>query len=981
MEFSISSWIQDDGLPQNSVNAIIQTRDRYLWLATFGGLVRFDGVTFTQYNRFNSPGMLSDRVLNLYEDKQNKLWIGTEQGLVCYDQGAGKRAGLFKTYTMEHGLKNNIVIFATQDSKGNIWVVTAGNIFHKMVNDNFEQQLPTDSESLKIRAAKGEGEYLYYDDKYIIWLVDGKLTRYINIGDFTTESLWDVKEDRNHNLFIATNGDGIFILDPRRPEKIQSLNTSNGLLSDYVRKIMFDNSGNLWAVGSGGINRIDLTDRFRIYNAVSKEQIKGAVFCVLQDNEENYWFGTETEGLFMLEKAIIKTYGEKHGIKNEILLSLFNKKDGTLLVATNCGGIYEFNNGTAEFSYLNKYLINTCVWSIIEDSRNRIWIGAQDLISVEGKKATYYSKKDGFNGLSIFAIYEDRNGMIWVGTGEGLFKYNNDKFIQYTKKDGLTANEIRSIYQDKKGNLWIGTINGLNLMRDGKIIGYPVIADAQSNYIRAIHEDEDGVMWFGSYGGGLIRFKNNQFTVFTTKDGLFDNIVSHIVEDQFGYFWMGCNRGISRVSRNMLNKYAEGETEFLGVMSYGKQDGMESAETNGGFQPHAVLNNKGMIYFPTVKGLVEINPADVKENIYIPPVFIEKFIISGKERPEFLLHGNDDSFKIIKQIPYDSSDIQIEYTALRFSDSKNVKFKYMLEGFDEDWNDAGTIRFANYRRLPPGEYIFRVIARNKAGMWNQEAASLAFMVVPPFWMTWWFQSMVLMLFIAVGPIIYLNRISKLKKEQLRQQDFSRQLIESQETERKRIAVELHDGLGQNLLIIKSKLGSGLNSMENGQASVKIKEAEEFVVKSIQEVRYISKNLSPHLLDQLGLTSAIETMIENVEESSGIEFNFSSDNIDKLFDEKTEVSIYRIVQESINNIIKHSGAKKVEIKISNSADETILSVKDDGKGFDREKESIKRGFGLAGIKERASILGGKLILNSELNKGTELKVIFPADKRL
>lgn len=573
-------------------------------------------------------------------------------------------------------------------------------------------------------------------------------------------------------------------------------------------------------------------------------------------------------------------------------------------------------------------------------------------------------------------MYEDDEQNIWVGCDEGLFKFTDDKFVKYTVANGLTNNRVCSLLKDKQGNLWIGTIDGLNIMREGKISRYPLIPTIRSNYIRSLYEDSEGVLWIGTYGSGLIRIKNGKQFLFNTQNGLYDNVVSQIVEDKYGHFWCGSNRGITRMNRHELNQFAEGKTASFTSITYGKMDGMLSAETNGGFQPNAILHTNGRIYFPTIRGLVEIDPSKLRRTAHTPMVHIENIIIEGRNVPEVIARDNGIQQQYEQVFPYDSSNIEIDFTALSFSDPQGISFKYKLIGLEENWIDAGNKRSVHFLRLQPGRYTFKVIAGSKEGVWNYNGATVSFVIAPPFWDTWWFRGFLILFFVVAGPIIYLIRVSGLKKERLRQQEFSGKLIESQEAERKRIAGELHDGLGQNLLVIKSRLNSALTIESADEVKNRISETESFVTNSIREVRAISRDLSPYLIDQLGLTAAIENMVSTVSDSTGIKIEAHFDNIDGLFNERPETGIYRIVQEALNNIIKHSGASEAGIKIVKESNRVVLSIKDNGRGFYPEDEQVQRGFGIAGIKERTRILNGELTINSEVHSGTELIIRIP-----
>jgi signal transduction histidine kinase len=316
--------------------------------------------------------------------------------------------------------------------------------------------------------------------------------------------------------------------------------------------------------------------------------------------------------------------------------------------------------------------------------------------------------------------------------------------------------------------------------------------------------------------------------------------------------------------------------------------------------------------------------------------------------------------------------VEIHYAGLSFLNPELVKFKYRLEGFDENWIDAGTRRTAYFTHLPPGEYAFRVAAANREGIWNETGTIVKIKVIPSFWQTRWFLTLFIASAVAAGFLIYYFRVSALKRQHAAQEAFSRRLIESQEAERKRIASELHDGLGQSLVVIKNRALIGLNSPENHERMVsQVEEIAEAASAAIGEVRDIARNLHPHQLDHLGLKTALETMIRSVESSSKIEFSSDIDKTDGKISKEAEINLYRVVQESLSNIVKHSEAGEARVSLKINGQVLTLTIDDNGKGFEQGAEKRSGGLGLVGIGERAKILGARYEIRSAPEKGTNI----------
>jgi len=457
------------------------------------------------------------------------------------------------------------------------------------------------------------------------------------------------------------------------------------------------------------------------------------------------------------------------------------------------------------------------------------------------------------------------------------------------------------------------------------------------------------------------------------RDGLFNNGAFQILEDARGNLWMSCNRGIYRVSKQELNDFAEGRRSTIVSVAYGKVDGMSNVECNGGLWPAGVKARDGKLWFPTQEGVAVIDPAAVSYNPQPPPVVIESLL---EDRTPVSLTGPP-------RVPPHAENLEIEYTAPSFIKPEQIHFKYKLEGLDSNWIDAGARRVAYYSHLPTGRYTFHVIAGNSDGVWNNEGKTLAITVLAPFYETWWFEMLAMLGAGLLVAIAWKYRVSQLQREQAVQQAFSRQLIASQEAERKRIAAEMHDSLGQRLVVIKNLalflLRSKKNAVVDEADAQTIGEISDEASSAIEETREISYNLRPFQLDRLGLTKAIEGMVRTSGTASGIKFSSELDNIDDLFPEDLRINFYRIVQESLGNIMKHAQATEAQVRVKRSKESVMLTIEDNGRGFmpdGRASQPAHTGFGMTGMAERAHLLGGEFKVRSVQGHGTIVTVEIP-----
>jgi signal transduction histidine kinase len=397
---------------------------------------------------------------------------------------------------------------------------------------------------------------------------------------------------------------------------------------------------------------------------------------------------------------------------------------------------------------------------------------------------------------------------------------------------------------------------------------------------------------------------------------------------------------------------------------------MNSAETNGGFHPSIQKDSLGRIYFPTVAGVAVVDPKLVDLNEVPPPVYIEGLRTDEGELP----------FNSSIELSHNTPFLEINYTAVSFTDPGKVQFKYIMRGYDDTWIEVGTQRSALYSKIPPGEYTFQVLAVNEDGVWNAEGASLGIVVVPPFWQTNWFYTLSAFFIIGLGGFIYYQKVQQLKKDNERKQRFTERLIESEEQERQRIARELHDSLGQQILVIKNRaeLAQKFVGMPD-KLDEQLSEILESAVTSIADVRTISHGLMPVHLENFGLTEAINNLYTEIQETTSIDWSFHVDRIDHVITEEKEINFFRIIQEGINNIVKHSKASEAYIIIRKHKSGIKARLWDNGIGFDVKNKMEKGGLGLSGMKERIKILNGTIDVQSSREEGTSITIEIPVEE--
>lgn len=966
-QFRFDSWTTDNGLPQVSVNDTLQTRDGFLWFTTYGGLVRYDGLRFQVFNTGNTKGLRTGRLGVLFEDREGNLWISTEgQGLIRY------KDGIFRTYTTEDGLADNQVARVEGDANGDL-LLEVGNRLWQWKSETFAPYSPAAGEPVKRIMQRMPGG--------AIWYVDGSHLRKFEHGRVTIDVVPGIQvlrafEDSQGRVWIAANNSqGLFML---KDGKLTSYGAKDGYFDQRYGMVIEDRQGRLWFSSASGLTlfKDGKFSRFTEENGLAR----GGVIQIYQDREGTLWVGS-TGGLSRLTERALNTYSTQDGLAAENVYPIYEDRQGRIWIGS-WPGLTLYHDGKFQNVGERYSLADAFVSALFEDRDGNLWIGTWGSVvrRAPDGKVTIPAQPE-LLPHHVRAIYQDRDGALWFGNAHGLFKATPPRggngtdlqFTFYTSKDGLSGKEVFVIHEDRQRQLWIGTDAGLTRYKDGVLTAFTEKDGIVGGIVRAIYEDADGTLWIGMYDTGLYRLSQGRFTHYTTNDGLFDNGAFQIIDDGSGNFWISCNLGIYRVRKSELNDFAAGRVKSITSVPYNKRDGMLNSECNGGMQPAGIRARDGRIWFPTQQGVAVINPAAVPYNPHPPPVVIESLIVDTEAvvalSPVQLKPGQEY--------------LEIQYSGLSFINPELVRFKYRLTGLDADWVNAGTRRTAYYSHLPPGKYLFTVIAANRDGVWNEQGASIEIIVLPPFWRTWWFIVAAILALGAAAYLFYRRRISQLERAGRAQEEFSRRLIESQEGERTRIAAELHDSLGQGLLIIKNRAALSRKFLDDPHKALEqIEQIETTATQSIKEVRQIAYDLRPYQMDEIGLTQALKDLVKNVSGSCEVKFTASIAQLDDLYSVDDAINLYRIVQEALNNIVKHSRAGEAQVTINRDERELKMLIEDNGCGFTvngNQAKGERRGFGLTGLAERARILGATLSIQSIPGRGTIVTMAMEKQK--
>ncbi|MBX7219406.1 MAG: hypothetical protein K1Y36_05635 [Blastocatellia bacterium] len=987
--YRFDNWNTDTGLPQNHISSILQTRDGFIWLATLDGLVRFDGVRFQVFDRNNQKNFISNRFSALFEDDRGTLWAGTEEGgLVRYQDG------VFTVLTVREGAPNSIIYSMRIDASGKPLLLSPTAKLYLEGDRLVPAQSPpqpfasilgangtawsVDQAGIHWQGRNGSGHFPvpeYQDPE--IWNNSRKYLFEDSHGAFWNCALrWKIQRFANGQLttFDASQGFEAETKPGQEPRRM------------VVVQMCEDTTGTLWLATTAGLFRFEQDHFFRLTKADGfPSNNTSAVFC---DREGSLWVGTNDAGLFRLTPKFITATGEMQGLTDREIYPLLEDRQGCIWIGSTNLTRYSGGQLTTYETGFAKYF--TQVQALCEDSRGRLWVGHYGGLAYfeDGKLRPF--DHPAFTALPrelqaavYVAITEDRQRNLWFATNKGVLKYDGNRFEVLTRADGLPDNDIKVLHHDRLGRLWVGTYGGLACQTE---TGWQIWTEQNglsSNKVRALYEDKAGTLWIGTYDGGLNRLKNGALTSFSVEQGLFNNGVFCILPDDQGNLWMSCNKGIFRVPLADLEAVAEKRMAKVRCVAFGKQDGMLNSECNGGRQPAGIKARDGKLWFPTMAGVVTIDPRRLPSNPIAPPVVVEAVLVDGKPR---------STQTEIRLLPAEKN-LEIQYAGLSFIKSDQIRYKYRLESLETEWSEVGTRRAAYYSYLPPGTYRFQVLAANSDGVWNETGAAISVVVIPPVYNRWWFRLLAVAVMVGGGIGLYHFRIAQLRKQHALKESFSQQLlasreafardlITSQEQERQRIAAELHDSVGQSLLIIKNRAMLGLWAGEDqAKSKTQLDEISKSVTATIQEVRGIAYNLRPVHLKRLGLTTAIEDMVETVGTTSGLTIDADIAPLDEVFSKDEEIHFFRIIQECLNNVVKHAQATTLELTIHRDREGISIQVKDNGIGFTKPIPALGNGqgvaplssLGLTGISERVRMLGGTLDLQSTPKVGTTVSI--------
>ncbi len=744
------TWTTENGLSQNSVLAVAQTPDGYLWLGTEEGLLRFDGVSFFKFNKSNVRDLKSNEVDALLVDRQGVLWVGTRGGgLLSYTEG------VFRSFTAKDGLSSDSVQALYEDASGDLWIATDGGGLNRRRSGKFsaltrKEGLP-DNNLFALCGDLEGGMWIATHQGLSHW-AHGRFANLSTKDGLPGNDIRSLHVDADKSVWIGTNGAGLAHLTS---QGISTYSVKEGLPDNHIRALFRDSAGSLWlGTGGGGISRLR-SGQFERFG--SRQGFAGDdVWAIKEDSEGSLWIGTAGGGLHRLRNGSFSTFGAPEGLSSDVVLGVFEDREGALWVGTGDAGVNRIKDGKTTQFTTRDGLPDNQVFSITQDAGGDHWFGTRrGLVRFSEGHFTSYAGRSGLPNDFILCTYTDSKGDLWVGSRLGLSRFDGQQATTYGTAEGLSDSHVLAIYEDRRDHtIWVGTGGGLNHLVNGRFRSYTKKDGLSSDVVWAIHGQPDGTLWLSTNGGGLNRLKDGTFSSFNTQSGLLDDAPFEVVEDAQNNLWMSSNLGIFRVAKEALGAFAKGSLSQLPSRTFGLADGMRTRECNGGFQPAAWPLRDGRLAFATMKGVAFVDPAHLIRNPIEPHVLLERMVADKHEV----------SGAAVKSVPPGKGQLEFEYTATSFIEPQKIRFKYLLEGFDKDWTDAVTRRTAYYTNIPPGDYRFRVIASNADGVWSPIGASIAFSLRPHFYQTLPFRAAVCMVILALFGGVYRIRMNQLRAQ-------------------------------------------------------------------------------------------------------------------------------------------------------------------------------------------------------------------------
>jgi signal transduction histidine kinase/ligand-binding sensor domain-containing protein len=977
-QYAHTAWKIRDGFPKAYVCCIAQTPDGYLWLGTDFGLVRFDGIRNVPWPPPDQP-LPDNYIRSLIAARDGTLWIGTFRGLASWKDGKLTRYAEFAGVDVRRLL---------EDHEGTIWA--GGGALGR------ERLCTIQRGSVQCYTDAGDRYRvfgLYEDRKGNLWVgVSSGLWRWKPGSPqfyplpYELDGVQGLSEDDDGSVLIGTrSGIRRFVAG-----KFEAYSNRGPLWQFRAMSLLRDRNGGLWSSSDRGLLHVHQgrTDWFTQSDGLSGDKV-GTLF---EDREGTIWVST-TNGLDRFRELAVANFSSSQGLSNATVTSVLAATDGSLWVGTN-GELNRWSHGqmtvyrrhrartvTGVREIVNTGFPDSGGQSLLQDDRGRIWVSTLD--EVGHMENDHFSSLGRFRAGNVHSIIRDTAGDLWIANQNlGLLhllrgsEFQQIPWARLGHEDYVTAAAADPL----QGGLWLGFIRGgVAYFADDQIrASYTAANGLGDGRVHHLRFEPDGVLWAATEGG-LSRLNKGHIATLTSKSGLPCDDAYWFIQDDANSYWLNMRCGLVRIARSDLDAWIaavdrdKDTKQTIQTTVFDLFDGIRNTSVPGGYSPSVTKSSDGKIWFRSPDGFSVVDPKNLPFNKLLPPVHIEQITTDRK------IYDATFDTKGTLRLPPLVRDLEIDYTALSLVAPEKVWFRYKLEGWDRDWQDVGNRRQAFYNNLAPRNYRFRVMASNNSGVWNEAGASLDFSIDPAYYQTTWFRLSVVAVFLALLAALY----------QLRQRQVARQFnlrLEERVAERTRIARDLHDTLLQSFQAVLLRLHTITYLLPDGadKAQETVDSVVEQARQAITEGRDAVQGLRGSTIVSFDLARAISTLGEELAagqaEERRTEFRVTVEGAPRSLSPLIRDEVYRIASEAVRNAFRHARAARIEVEIRYGQRELRMRVRDNGKGID---PTILRGegpaghYGLAGMHERAKLVGGKVDVWSELDSGTEIELTIPA----
>ena len=952
-----TTFTVEDGLSSNVVNAIVQTRNGFLWIGTDAGLNRFNGRHFTPIYFRGTKSTPQGIVSTLVEGPDGDLWIGTNAGLLRISRLALDQFDRSLSVFYHPGAGNSDEITCLHFSRdGTLWVGTNAGLY-RFVSNRFEAATPRASIS-RIEESV-DGHLLIISSRGFVELDGTRVVGHPGLSDqlgIPSDGFFHVFEDREGTVWFCT-AKGLARRINGSIERFQPYGA--GGYAAY--RVYEDPQRNLWVLRPTGIFRVSST---RLEPLAPNIPLRPATTA---DREGNLWIGTNGEGLMRFKDRPIRMFTKADGLPNNIPMTVLSKRDGSLWVGNNCGGLSVFNGERIKTYNENDGLSNACVWALAEGNRGELWVGTWGggLFRFADGHFIQFGPRQGLAGEVVRAITIASDGSLWIATEGGLSHMMNGQFRNYTISDGLSSNRVVSVYQDRRGNMWVGTSRGVNRMAGDRFT--PVLSSNEifdPRYI-SLGEDSSGDLYALSAPKGIDRIDGNQLVGLNHDLDLLSMATS-----QRGELWFTGGNGIFRFSSAAFRQNQGVQEAPLDYAWFGRTDGMASTQCSIG-TPNMAIAADGKLWVATVQGLAMLDLQHLPFTSAKPLIYVDEVTVGRERRPA----GRELA------LPPGTHHVELRFDSISLAWPEKIRFQYRMDDVDPVWLNADNSLTAVYTTISVGRHVFRIRACNSDGVWDRSGISFPVTQKPYFYETGWFRLVAVIAF-----VLTLTGGYRLRLHQIHAQMNAR--LDERVTERMRIARDLHDTLLQSFhgLLPRFQAVQNLLPGRIAEAQRVLEAAVDDAAQAITEARDAVQDLRSSTTATSDLAKAIEVLGEELrahQTSAGgapTDFSVRVGGTAQRLHPMLRDEIYRIAAEAVRNAFHHARSRQIEVEIRYDAQQFRVRVRDDGIGIDARvlsHEGRPGHFGLKGMRERARGIGGELDVWSEHGAGTEVELIIPA----